>query len=370
MNKVASRVLGGIGILLGSLLFAKALFFYLDFFKCSTDPKAGLGSIFLIVFLWPAILLLGLGLSRTLMNRWDWFNLTVIFSYILVLIATWVIILVGTSKMAAIGRDIQVIGFGITITLIWCRCFLLLKQPIISYVTILLSVTLSVGFYIHDRTFTGIERGYYTKKCGGQLCSERSFKDGQLNGLSKYYFQNGQQLEAEVNYKNNQMDGVYKEYHENGKVHYERIYQNDQLQSNKVFYASGELEGERTGETFVTYYKSGKIECEIKGHFRKCYHENGKLKEESESKYGRDEATVMVKTYYASGGLESEINDKEGYSKGYYEDGKLQYEGYGKKGEDKTYTEYYPSGKIRRKQITKNGQRSDIQYDEAENVLQ
>lgn len=61
----------------------------------------------------------------------------------------------------------------------------------------------------------GVRKWYYAS---GKISKEENFKHGQLNGLTRSYHENGQ-LKIEINYKDGQEeDGLRKQFFENGKL--------------------------------------------------------------------------------------------------------------------------------------------------------
>jgi len=134
---------------------------------------------------------------------------------------------------------------------------------------------------------TEIKKEYYP---GGQLKSEKPFKDGKIEGMVKLYYENGR-LKNEVSYKNDEPDGVYKGYDENGNL---------QLEGKHV-------KGKRDG-------------------LEKSYYPNGAVKTETPFKDGIVDG--VMKNYYENGNLRTEVpmmNGKEdGIAKGYYKNGPLE----------------------------------------------
>jgi hypothetical protein len=97
---------------------------------------------------------------------------------------------------------------------------------------------------------------YKTYFSDGKLQSDRNYKDGKLDGLSRFYEYNGAIL-SEINYKEGKPEGSSKQY-SNGKVESETNYSNGILNGKYVrYYPDGKLMLEGTninGKIDITKY--------------------------------------------------------------------------------------------------------------------
>ena len=66
----------------------------------------------------------------------------------------------------------------------------------------------------NNKVVTGI---IYDKYENGQLKFENSRKNGEANGLSRFWYENGQ-LRYEANYKDGKEDGLIRFWHKNGQL--------------------------------------------------------------------------------------------------------------------------------------------------------
>lgn len=96
------------------------------------------------------------------------------------------------------------------------------------------------------------------------------YKDGQLEGISEDYYENGK-LKSEINYKAGERDGIIKYYYESGMLFSEEIYKADKREGiSKEYY-------EKDGMYFhIDTYKDDRL---IK---RKQFNEDGKLEFEQD----------------------------------------------------------------------------------------
>lgn len=117
---------------------------------------------------------------------------------------------------------------------------------------------------------------------------ERTYKDGKLNGLEKTYVDG--KLISEGNYKNNQLDGLTKEYYENGNVATETYFKEGKVDGlAKAYYKNGTLKMQANNAMdkpvgdMTVYFESGKtqqiITFDDNGNplSKKEYNENGDL---------------------------------------------------------------------------------------------
>lgn len=109
----------------------------------------------------------------------------------------------------------------------------------------------------------------------GEIKELRTIKDGDIDGLRKFWFDNGQ-LHQEGVFKNGKIHGTRTVWYETGQLNIQGKYNNGQLDGAvKHWWKNGNLKTEVT-------YKNGRIDGVLK-----LYHENGKLREERTYKDGK-----------------------------------------------------------------------------------
>ena len=74
--------------------------------------------------------------------------------------------------------------------------------------------------YFEGKPFTGVS---FDIDSNGQLRYEGTFKDGEKNGLSQWWWENGQ-LNIKSTYKDGKKDGLYEGWDDNGQKHSEFYY--------------------------------------------------------------------------------------------------------------------------------------------------
>ena len=78
-----------------------------------------------------------------------------------------------------------------------------------------------IKYEVNSQTpFTGTNVEFHEN---GQLKSKENFKDGELDGLSEYYYMDGQ-LQSKLNYIDGKLDGLWIGYFENGQLQFKRNY--------------------------------------------------------------------------------------------------------------------------------------------------
>ena len=127
-------------------------------------------------------------------------------------------------------------------------------------------------FYYEGKLFTGIGINMWNEK---QLESEISFKNGKIDGVVKYYHENGK-LQSQRFWKEGKADGELKVYYESGQLFKEGAFKNGQMDSIwKEYFESGKLKAEMS-------YTDGKLNGVVKE-----YDETGKLKLQATYKEGK-----------------------------------------------------------------------------------
>ena len=195
----------------------------------------------------------------------------------------------------------------------------------------------------------------------GNIKSLKIYQNGKLNGISKYYNENGR-ISAEILFVNGQAE-VLKEFYANGKLETEFYYKNKKRNGpQKIYYATGNLKSEwikvnevnsgaftyyyknkqihytgiyNNGElegVVQLFYKNGSPEALVSYHKGKWhgdskeYYENGAIKSVATFENGKG----LEKRFYKSGELKEETpyvdDDKNGIAIGFYKSGELKYE--------------------------------------------
>ncbi len=95
----------------------------------------------------------------------------------------------------------------------------------------------------------GWQYKYYAQ--GGKLEQETFFKQGEKDGIAKWYYDN-EQLLTQYNYKNGVIDGEVKSYYKSGAIKSEVLYKNNNMEgSYKKYHENGQVKAEGK-------YKKGK----------------------------------------------------------------------------------------------------------------
>jgi len=134
----------------------------------------------------------------------------------------------------------------------------------ISYalITLLMMQPLSGCSRSEPAGATGLKKAFYP---GGQLESEKTYANGQLDGPCRIYYENGQ-LAMEGNYLNGKLDGRARFFYESGILQAERIYL-DGIQTGqaKIYTPSGAhlatftMENGRKSGKAIYYYQNGAV---------------------------------------------------------------------------------------------------------------
>lgn len=177
----------------------------------------------------------------------------------------------------------------------------------------------------------------------GVIQSERTYLLDKLEGVSKFYSEDGK-LAIEEMYKNNLRDGYSKEFFPNGKVRSEATYKAGKKNGPlKTFYEDGNLESESTYENDVlvgtiklyAYYPSGALKEESTANpdgqlvgKKRVYFESGMLA--VEENYVEGKLDGVRRTYYDNGFLEKSQTWRRGFQYGeekvFFADGKRKEE--------------------------------------------
>ena len=132
----------------------------------------------------------------------------------------------------------------------------------------------------------------------GNLKSELSYEDGELNGRCVWYMANGKP-QMEAMYKHNKMHGLARRWYENGNLMEEMWYKEGARDS---VYRSFSLKGQLTEEM---YYENGKLN----GEYRRWY-ENGQVFQEGQFADDMMDGSWLV--FYADGNLASKADFVKG----------------------------------------------------------
>ena len=140
-----------------------------------------------------------------------------------------------------------------------------------------------------------------------QYKSILKYKNGILNGLCKYYYENGQ-LEYLFNSKNGQLDGSCINYYENGQLSQRAHYRDGEFNGPvKWYHESGEEAGYGKWEDGLFYLGDSSIPYTG---MTTAYYENGQRHFISNFKNGKPHG--LNKVYYKNGSLEYSGNYKNG----------------------------------------------------------
>jgi len=204
----------------------------------------------------------------------------------------------------------------------------------------------------------------------GKLKATEYYKNGKLDGLEKYYFENGNPSSTEndangqadglattyyyagnirsvANYKAGKKDGQSKTYYSNGNPESTDNYVNGQLNgTSKAYFKSGALKE-------VEQYSNGKAEGPYKS-----YHENGTVA--TEGQYVKDNAEGEFKYYSEIGKLDEKHNYvnnlEDGIHEEYYESGQVSGSYPNKKGKVDGESDLFDKdGKVYARYIYSNG---------------
>ncbi|MGQ9805950.1 MAG: trypsin-like peptidase domain-containing protein [Chlorobiales bacterium] len=177
----------------------------------------------------------------------------------------------------------------------------------------------------------------------GAIQSERTYLLDKLEGVSKFYTEDGK-LAIEEMYKNNLRDGYSKEFYPNGKMRSEGNYTAGKKNGVfKTFYEDGNVESERTYQNDVvvgliklyTYYPSGALKEESTANTegqlvgrKRIFFESGMLA--VEENYANGKLDGVRRTYYDNGFLEKSQTWRQGFQFGdekvFFPDGKRKEE--------------------------------------------
>jgi len=158
----------------------------------------------------------------------------------------------------------------------------------------------------------GIRNGYSKMISNNVVLTIENFKNGLIDGESKWYYENGQK-KSEGFYKEGKQEGITKSWHPNGQIKYEVNVINDLYEGPlKVYFENGKVEYDKN-------YVQGKLEGKSTE-----YYESGKMKKMEFWKDGLLEGPSITFSENASNGLfTSKVSYKAGKRHGkcqwYYE---------------------------------------------------
>lgn len=232
-----------------------------------------------------------------------------------------------------------------------------------------------VGAVINDKR----EGKFKTLDRYGRVIAELNYKNGELDGIQKFYYEDGQ-LKTENEFKDGKLNGTRKDYYTNGMPSLEQRFKNDQLNgiSTSYFVNGGKncevnfTDDERDGKLVCTY-QNGSLKTEetyVKGKLNGThisYNEVGDVVEKYNAVNNLIEGNYV--SYYDGKIIKEEavyVNGKiNGHFKSYFPNQSLD--------EDKTYVDgniklvlgYLASGKlVSETQYDDNGRIAiDIYYD-------
>jgi len=127
---------------------------------------------------------------------------------------------------------------------------------------------------LDGKPYTGFYTNYYDRVNDQQGYFEEYYKDGKLNGLSAWWYENGQK-ECEKHYKDGKLNGLSTWWYENGQKELENHYKDGKLNGLCIlWYENGQKELEN-------HYKDGKTNG-----LSTCWYENGQIEGEGFFKDG------------------------------------------------------------------------------------
>lgn len=141
----------------------------------------------------------------------------------------------------------------------------------------------------------GLKKDFYKN---GNLSFEGQFTDeGKLNGLIKFYYENGKTKQI-VNYLNGLLHGEVISYYENEKIKYTSYYKNGKANGTQVeYYASG---NKYSIVSFVDNVRNGLVQQ---------FYENGKLKIEANYLNGNFDGTYVEYDEFGNKKIEKNYNN-------------------------------------------------------------
>jgi uncharacterized protein len=189
---------------------------------------------------------------------------------------------------------------------------------------------------------------YYYHYKNGALSDSIFYKNGKIEGLTKWYYPDGT-ISGEASYINGNQQGIRKEYSRAGLLLNQYIFKENVLDGPTISYYN-------IGEAFKEYegkYKEGKLNDTLYE-----FHDNGVLKSSKFMSNGKV-GNGYIKTFHRNGQLATTVNKINGLFEGifraYNYNGKLSQEGQYLGGiEIGTWKTYYDNGKLE----------EEIQYDE------
>lgn len=149
-----------------------------------------------------------------------------------------------------------------------------------------------------------VKRFYKT----GELFSEKTYKNGKLDGLSLEYHKNGL-IEYKKSYKNGLKMGEYKRFDENGTITLDIIFENNIQIYHKSYYKNRQIN------------EYSKKDLKKKNVITKRYYENGQLEYQFERINGK---IIIQNKFFNNGSLEFYRDIKTGIRTNYYKSGKIR----------------------------------------------
>ena len=206
-----------------------------------------------------------------------------------------------------------------------------------------------------DNELNGLQK-YFNNE--GKVYEEKSYANGKLNGKRTVYYSNGN-ISLEENYKEDKLEGKSTSYHVAGGINCDGSFTNGEIngsltcyyptgtKKNESTYVNGKLEG-----VYNTYNKMGDLSStetykngELEGKYFK-YYDGKTIQEEAEYKAGK--VVNSFKKYYTNGKVEEDflyLDGKLTASSEYYATGVKSGESvYNEKGELMSTSYFNPSG--------------------------
>lgn len=244
--------------------------------------------------------------------------------------------------------------------------------------------------YILAEFKDGMYHGSFQHFKNNKLLEECRYKEGNMDGMYKYYYDDGQTVRSERTFIDGKVDGVSKTYYPNGKVEtekmyklgvengYDRRYDNDGTLILDEYYKDGKRDGKWTEHlsgnvgdvTRISFYKNGLPDGQWSETWkdgtprRKSSYKEGKKegvwiryrkdgKPEKSTTYKNDEKNGEEITYFTDGTPEKSSNYLNGKLDGvtkefFFDSGKCKSEYTFKNGKrEGAYKRYFDNGTLR-----------------------
>lgn len=148
------------------------------------------------------------------------------------------------------------------------------------------------------------EGKYKTLDRYGRVSAELNYKNGELDGIQKFYYEDGK-LKTENEFKDGKLDGIRKDYYTNGMPSLEQRFKNDLLNGiSTSYFVNG---GKNCEVNFTDDERDGKLVC---------IYQNGSLK--TEETYIKGKLNGMHISYNEAGDVVEKYNNVDNQIDGNY----------------------------------------------------